>query len=251
MGCGGGAFLLGGREQGAKTLALLAREKDDDDHDGSGTAGMEDAFRQLDALQSLDDDDDVGSDPKAAAVGGSGRKKITKPDGDELVAPDGDGAAALSPEKEVKVYQDMVKDLEEKEEDELYSDVMSDLAGGKSASASIPRKAPPSSGRSAGGGAGKGFDRKVTTVAVEEGETQQPPPSEEDAEEFMNQALKEALEDVKVQNPSISDSILDDREIMKEIEAIFERGNDKLMESLEEIRKEQVRACVLRGGGEQ
>jgi hypothetical protein len=49
------------------------------------------------------------------------------------------------------------------------------------------------------------------------------------------------LKEVKVNNPSISKSILDDKEIMKEIEVIFERGNEKLMASLEEIRTEQVR----------
>jgi hypothetical protein len=49
------------------------------------------------------------------------------------------------------------------------------------------------------------------------------------------------MKEVKLNNPSIAESILDDKEIMKEIEVIFERGNEKLMASLEEIRKEQVR----------
>ena len=60
----------------------------------------------------------------------------------------------------------------------------------------------------------------------------------------MQDALQEALQQVKVNNPRMSDSILDDQEIMREIEGIFEQGNEKLMASLEEIRREQVRGFV-------
>jgi hypothetical protein len=82
---------------------------------------------------------------------------------------------------------------------------------------------------------------QTPSITVNEGKNNQ----QKTPEEFMNQALDEALKEVKVNKPSSVDSILDDKEIMQEIGAIFERGNDKLMESLEEMRREQVRLCAL------
>lgn len=178
---------------------LLAKSSDDD-----GDSGMAEAFRQLESLGSLDEE----SPPKPT-------KSIPAPSVEELQA------EPVAPEKEVQMYKEMVEELQDKDEDDLYSNVLEDMGG---SSSTTPKMAP-----------------KVKTppqLRIEEGTSNNQ--NDRDTEDFMNQALKEALEEVKVNNPSISDSILDDKEIMKEIEAIFERGNDKLFESLEEIRKEQV-----------
>ena len=52
---------------------------------------------------------------------------------------------------------------------------------------------------------------------------------------FMDQALAEALQD------SNQSTVMDDPELRAEIQEIFKRGNAKLLEGLEEIRREQVR----------
>jgi len=191
--------------------------KDDAEEEGN-EPGMADAFRQLDALASLDDEDKETKQALAA-------KKIAKPADLGEATGTAKEADDIPPEKEMKLYKDMVVDLETKKEDDLYEDMITDMGGSTD---SISRSAPDL----------KSGQRKLT---VEESTESKIPDAEQDTEEFMNQALREALEDVRVQNPSISQSVLDDREIMKEIEAIFERGNEKLLDSLEEIRKEQVR----------
>lgn len=60
----------------------------------------------------------------------------------------------------------------------------------------------------------------------------------------MQQALADALQEASAKNPTASQA-LNDKEIMKEIEAIMERGNAELLESLEEIRQEQVGCAVI------
>jgi hypothetical protein len=62
-------------------------------------------------------------------------------------------------------------------------------------------------------------------------------------EAFMEEALQEALQEVQINNPRVASSILDNEEIMREIETIFDQGNAKLLASLEEIRQEQVTLC--------
>ena len=70
--------------------------------------------------------------------------------------------------------------------------------------------------------------------------SKQNPATAMDPEAAMQQALAEAMQEVSEQNPKAADGALDDKEIMKEIEAIMERGNAELLASLEEIRQEQV-----------
>ena len=179
-----------------------AKKTDDNDADQErGGNSFDSAFRQLENLESLGDGD--SSEKKQVPD----NKPIQKGDVQNLQNTD-----APPPEKEVQIYKEMVQEMEETDEDELYSDVLKDMGG-------VPTKKdnPPS-------------------IPLDD------TPLKKSTEDFMNQALDEALKEVKVKNPSSADSILDDKEIMQEIEAIFERGNEQLMESLEDIRKEQVRA---------
>ena len=67
-----------------------------------------------------------------------------------------------------------------------------------------------------------------------------------DTEKFMDKAINEAINDAKEQDNSVNvddakEAFLDNKEIMSEIEKIFDKANDDLMEELEEIRAEQVR----------
>lgn len=55
----------------------------------------------------------------------------------------------------------------------------------------------------------------------------------------LDQALKEA--EIKAQIGIDKESLLENKEIMEEIEKIFEKANLELMEGIEEIRREQVR----------
>ena len=197
---------------------LAAQSSDDDDNAQQPQPGMEKAFRELEALQSLDDDDDDDNNPSSLPVKGFDTATTSLVDAITTTP-----ASEVTPEKEVQMYQDMVKELENKNEDDLYSDVLADM-GGTTAASSQSRSAAKS---------------PLSSIL---GKNDRDDVSQRDRDDFMNQALEEALQDVQLNNPSISKSILDDQEMMKEIEAIFERGNEKLLASLEEIRDEQVSA---------
>lgn len=203
--------LLASRIVNTRRVPLSLNAKEDSEDSEDVDAGMAEAFRQLDSLDSLGESDDADS----ASPLPDG---IAKVDTTELE--EASSTQDLSPEKEVQMYKNMMEsDLEGQSEDDLYSDVLKDMGANA-------EKTPKSARLS--------VDQATLT------------PNEEDTEEFMNQALEEAVKEVNVNNPSISKSVLDDKEIMKEIEEIFERGNEKLMESLEEIRQEQVRDCLYR-----
>jgi hypothetical protein len=196
------------RTGNARQIVMRARSDNGDadgDEDNAIVPGMADAFRQLGDLDSLGD----GEEAKPAS---QPIKKATLSSPDESLP----SVEPAPPEKEVQMYKAMVKDLEQQNEDDLYSNVLADMGG--SAGPKEPQASP------------------TTSVDVIESGT-----TLGETEDFMNQALNEAMKEVKLNNPSIAESILDDKEIMKEIEVIFERGNEKLMASLEEIRKEQVR----------
>jgi hypothetical protein len=201
------AFLTMPKRQtgNARQIAMRA-ESDDDDEEDAIVPGMADAFRQLGDLDSLGD----GEEAKPAS------QPIKKP---TLSSPDESlpSVEPPPPEKEVQMYKAMVKDLEQQNEDDLYSNVLADMGGSASAEPKESQASP------------------TTSVDVIESDT-----TLGETEDFMNQALNEAMKEVKLNNPSIAESILDDKEIMKEIEVIFERGNEKLMTNLEEIRQEQV-----------
>ena len=62
--------------------------------------------------------------------------------------------------------------------------------------------------------------------------------------EFLNQALEQAMKEIQPRG-ELSQMIRQDKDLMKEIEAIFDKGNDQLLANLEEIRNEQVCTCFL------
>ena len=112
--------------------------------------------------------------------------------------------SSVSMEKEIEVYKDLMKDSSST--DEIYSDVLSDMEDLSSTA-----------------------DTKSTSSSLLD-------------DPAMQQALQDAMREVSNKNPDADTSkALDDQEIMDEIKAIMERGNAKLLASLEEIREEQVR----------
>lgn len=199
------------RRAPAFAVLLSAKQSDEDDEEDKQT-GMAEAFRELDSLDSLDDDDK----PKKPS---SSRKAIDDFADVELLK----NEPKASPEEEVKLYKDMMSESE-KEDVELYADMMTDMGG------TTPKQKK----------------KAQTNIRVEEEETVELLDSlektPEDLDVFMNQALQEALEEAKSKTPEELASInpLDDEEMMDEIKQVFEKANDELLASLEDIRKEQV-----------
>lgn len=188
----------------AATSWRLSLSKDDSDKDAQ--SGMDEAFRQLNSLDSL------GDGPK-----GESTVKMDEQSKAQLSS-----AEEASLEEEVRLFKGMLQDSEQ-DASELYSDVMKEMGGTPKAEGMPKEKRDPE-------------------IYIQERSSGSIPRSEEDAQKFMDQAIQEALEEAKSMAPDgrkMSDSILDDEEIMKEIEEIFEKGNEKLLASLEEIRKEQ------------
>ena len=105
-------------------------------------------------------------------------------------------------EKEIEVYKTMVDESESKED--VYGNVLADM---------------------------------MTVGTTTPGSSSSPTSPLDDP--VMQQALADALQEASTKNPTASEA-LNNKEIMKEIEAIMERGNAELMASLEQIRREQV-----------
>ena len=191
---------------------------------------MAEAFSQLDALTSLSDDDKPARPPPT-------KKKI---DADTSNLPDDAKSKEASFEQEMEVYKDMVGELEQNEEAEAYADIMSELGGSMKQTDDTYSQVMSELGGTPKPQGKKELEKTaaepLTTLNVDDSD------STVDTEKFMDSALEEALKEVKVHNPKMDSSVLDDEEIMKEIEDIFNQGNEKLLASLDEIRREQVRA---------
>ena len=208
-------------------------DDNDDDDDDTRAPGMEEAFRELDNLV-----ESKGEDAGQASTTTPPSSPISA---DKDVVPDTTTTQALTPEREAGMYTKLMEDLEVTDDDELYSDVMAELGGDSSEG----RKPAPASSSSS-------MQSLVDSTTTAGGTNMAS--SKADMDKFMDEALSEALKEVKLKSSESlsSESILNDDKIMKEIEAIFDRGNEQLMESLEEIRQEQVRQniCIFwRGGG--
>ena len=117
--------------------------------------------------------------------------------------------SSAPPEREAALYTDMISELEGETETDLIDSLKTDM-GGKSTE--IPK-----------------FD-----------------PSLRETDKFMEKALDEALDQAeKLADVEIKkESLLDNKEIMQEIEKIFDKANDELLEGIKEIRTEQVRIHI-------
>lgn len=174
--------------------------------------GMDEAFKELEALKSLGEEKELPE----MSEGGKAKKK------DEVFAKAIDSldlkdilsqaevessAGDVSPESEVELYKDMASevDVAASEDDLIAADFKSDL---------------------------EMADNKDDLPVV-------------DTQKFMDKAIKEALEEAKRKDSSVNvdevkESFLDNKVIMSEIEKIFDKANDDLLQELEEIRVEQA-----------
>jgi hypothetical protein len=208
--------------------AAKAKKNSEDDDDEKFPTGMDAAFRQLGALDSLGDPQE-GSKQKSTV-------QLDEQSKAELLLR---GEEAPSLEQEVKLFKELLEDAEQ-DQGTLYSDVIKEMGG--TPQPQQQQEQPPRQII-----VEETFLLETPSSLSTSSSSSFKPPTEQDTQKFMDLAIQEALEEARRMAPAadaskMSDSILDDEEIMKEIEEIFEKGNEKLMASLEEIRQEQVSA---------
>lgn len=217
---------------------LFASTNDGDDVDDSNLKqpGMAKAFRLLESLDSLDDPEEYIPAPEKINVDAVLDRESLKDTGVEV-----------APEKEMAVYIEMVEELEHNDDAEAYAELLEEMGS------SVMRTGDDTYSQvlSDLGGTRPATKKAAGNVAENDDSAPSPPvlssdvSSEASAEQLMENALQEALREVKVNNPRLSASLLDDREIMREIEGIFNQGNERLIANLEDIRREQVQWCRL------
>mmetsp|Transcript_11348 Transcript_11348/g.23496 ORF Transcript_11348/g.23496 Transcript_11348/m.23496 type:complete len:344 (+) Transcript_11348:165-1196(+) len=166
--------------------------------------GMEDAFKELESLSSLGGDSPSEKPQEKEEAFASAMEGLDLKD----ILSKAEAEVGSSPESDFELYKDMASELDvaSSEEDLIAADFKNDLELAESKEAGIP--------------------------AI-------------DTEKFMDKAINEAINDAKEQDNSVNvddakEAFLDNKEIMSEIEKIFDKANDDLMEELEEIRAEQA-----------
>ena len=221
----------------------LHQQKDDENEDER--SGMQDAFASLDDLSALD----IGT----AAKSSESKIKVDlgSVDIDQILKEkEKDGPMS---QDEINLYKDMYQEVEADGGESVYGDILGDMMGSPSNAENKEVQK--------GGTSGKGFGKPKTSSpakplndadgigALSEDDKDQLTAVElsGDTDEFMRRALEEALDDAKDQTESlagkanmIDESILQDEEFMREINAVFERANEKLLEGVSEIREEQA-----------
>lgn len=215
-------------------LLFMSSDKDNDDDDDAASnnlPGMSEAFRQLESLDSLFDPEEYIPAPDKIDV-----EAVLDREASTLLQ--GAKAVEVAPEQDFAVYRNMMEELEQNEDAEAYAELLDELGNSSLQTDDTYSQVLTELGgtRPAAVGTKTASNKVDATPSILS--------SDASKEQFMEEALQEALKEVKVNNPRLTDSILDNKEIMREIESIFDQGNEKLIASLEEIRIEQVRMYV-------
>ena len=229
-------------------LKLQASKKDEDADDG-----MADAFKALDGLSA----DDFADDDSALASGMKRSGADADDDGDEEISFDG------APEEEIKKYKEMMTELEGAGEGGIYDAIREEMGGGSAGGAPYKtieeavEKETSILDDADGLGGTKDEDEESEeeeAAIIEKDVSQAPPltaddvvreatgqPAKPDMEKFMEAAVTEALEEARAQAPEVVNpqSIRDDEELMAEINAIFDKANEKLLDAVKEMKAEQ------------
>jgi hypothetical protein len=225
-----------------KIIHPLQRQSKENDHDDEQSpddrAGMGNAFQSLDDLSALDFGvvEDVVQPNKVSKTIKADEGLLKELNvGSVSRDDDDDNTSSLD---EVKLYKEMYEEIETEGEDGVYDDILSDLNADSSNNNDKASTISETTILTDADGIGTlNDDQEGTLTAVE---------ISQDTEKFMKIALEEAIDDVKLKSTSdieaaLPDDILNDKEIMKEIDAIFEKANDKLLDSIADMKKEQVR----------
>ena len=236
----------------------LYEQKQDQDQEDE-RSGMEKAFLSLDDLSSLD----IGTPAKS-----SESKLFNNLDDIDIESTlkeqEEKGEMSLD---ELNLYKEMYDEVEQKGGDDtssIYDDILGEMT--------IPEETPTSTTQTVKSSAGKGFGasssksskpKSISPLVDADGigainandDEEQLTAVElsQDTDEFMRRALEEALSDASANLPEglttkdkaaivdniDADSILEDEELMKEINAIFDRANDQLIAGVSDIKAEQ------------
>lgn len=201
--------------------------------------GMEDAFRQLEEMTSHDSNNNNNSDGVRQDLSSSSSSDKIKDEAfalamkelnlkDIMVGAESSTVPPTTLESEIELYKDMVSEISSMggSEEGLIASFKSDLAilGGDGEDEDVLRRpvvdANPSS---------SSLSSSTSSTATEK---------------FMDLAFDEALKEAREKGGETllsKESLLDNKEIMNEIEVIFDKANAELLKGLEEIRMEQVR----------
>jgi hypothetical protein len=214
-----------------------------EDSDNKERTGMDEAFASLNDLESLDED--------------IGMRPIPSSEEEASTLSDSETSFDLT-QDEINLYKDMYEELENASGNEIYGDILGELTDASSSSSSTsgsssitPSKSDASNviplddidgigsiqdslNKNDDNSSGVGdVVEQLNVVEISQ-----------DTDAFMRKALEEALDEARIQGGAsssndIDESILKDEEFMKEINAVFDRANEKLLESIASIKKEQ------------
>lgn len=231
------------------------RSEDEEENNEDERTGMNDAFKSLDGLSALDFGD-LLEERKPTTTNIQAADDVLKNIKQGSASTSGncnsDSSGSNSDAEEIKLYKEIYQELESDGEGGIYDNIMDEMTGSSSSSSSSSiggRSSSDDNTKSAstdrqkvlidadGIGSLSKEDDETLLTAVE---------ISQDTDEFMKRALEEAISEVQLkeisENKDISlpDNIFNDKEMMKEINAIFDRANEKLMKDIAEIKKEQV-----------
>eukprot|EP00816_Leptocylindrus_hargravesii_P006187 CAMPEP_0196820408 /NCGR_PEP_ID=MMETSP1362-20130617/75145_1 /TAXON_ID=163516 /ORGANISM="Leptocylindrus danicus, Strain CCMP1856" /LENGTH=390 /DNA_ID=CAMNT_0042199283 /DNA_START=53 /DNA_END=1225 /DNA_ORIENTATION=- len=219
-------------------IRLLAK-MDDDDYEGDEVDDDDEAlmaaFASLDALGSLDGDEDAfpeGSESFSQSGAFDAMLNDLENDGDiatEIKA--GNTGKQKSAEDEVKMYTDMLGELSDKGEEGIYDNLRLDLAKANMDLESLMDLADAATD-----------DDDDNDEAIRR---PNPPETkveiEESQDEMIDRVMKEALEEAQGVSPEIQiDSLEGDEEMMKEINALFDRAAVEMKAAAAQIKKDQA-----------
>jgi nucleotide-binding universal stress UspA family protein len=219
---------------------------DNQEDDDKEKTGMEEAFESLNELKSLDGN--VGTTPIQSS--------------EAFTSMDSEIRFDLT-QDEINLYKDMYEELESGSGNEIYGDILGELTD-NSSKTSFKSDADNSSKTSFKSDTsssvvplddidGIGSIQKSSTDDDDDSSSSSSSVIDQfnveelsqDTDKFMRKALEEALDEAKIQggegsiNNVVDESILNDEEFIKEINAVFDRANEKLLESIASIKKEQ------------
>merc|ERR1712038_785902 len=131
---------------------------------------------------------------------------------------------------QAKLYTEIYEELKKGGEDGIYDNIMDEMTDSNNTNGKGGRVIKDADG------IGSLVKEEETLTAVE---------ISQDTDMLMKRALEEAMDEVKSKAPEpgrsdLTESILDDKEMMKEINAIFDRANEQLLDSIAEIKDEQA-----------
>lgn len=225
---------LGLKKNDNKWLLRASPQNDDDKSDDR--EGMADAFRSLDSLSASDFLDDGIDTPTTTPTNtdndilAQSMLELQKSLKEEEVGP-----AELETEEEIKIYSDMFNELQGDGEQKMYDSIIDGMGGQKKKAV----EKGTTEGSTLNDADEIGFQLEDDSVIAE----QLTANISDDSKELMEKAVKEALAEAKTMGaPAASsdpNSILNDEELMKELNEVFDKANEQLLASIAEIKEEQ------------